>query len=419
MKKRSIVSLLVFALCLFCALSLSAEKVKLTVWAGDIPDDSPDHAFAKAVVEGFQAKYPDIQLDYVGLGNNAFKDKLKVTMASGSGLPDVFQTWGGSVMGGYADAGMLLDLTKDLKDVPGSAAAASAVTWKGKIYGVAPLFAIAGLFVNEGIFAANNLKVPASVEEMEKVCEALKAKGIVPFACGEKDKWPGLALYMYLTNRFGGDASAKAAAAGHKYPFTSDPFVKAAQTYQKWVKAGYFGATPLGDGYGDAQQQMYTGKAAMMISGTWLCGNFASKDLTDQKIGFYAFPALAKGGVGKVTDLMGMTDIGYAASKTGADKKDAVVKFLKYAMSPEAVSADPGRIVAVPGIKAHNPITGQASAIFTTAKTVTFWWDQDLPPSVTSPLNDTIQTFFLPDTDVKKSLADYEKVCQEHKADFK
>jgi len=417
MKKRSIVTLLISTLCLFCALSLSAEKVKLTVWAGDIPDDSPDHAYAKQVVTGFQAKYPDIQLDYVGLGNDGFKDKLKVTMASGSGLPDIFQTWGGSVMGGYADAGMLLDLTKELKGVPGSAAAASAVTWKGKIYGVAPFFAVAGLFVNEGIFAANNLKVPTTVEGFEAVCNTLKAKGIQPFACGAKDKWPALALYMYLTNRFGGDASAKAAS--RKLAYDSESFVKAAQLYQKWVKAGYFGATPLGEGYGDAQQVMFTGKAAMMVTGSWMCANFSSTEMTDQKISFYAFPALAKGSVGKATDLMGMTDIGYAASKTGADKKDAVVKFLKYAMSTEACAAEPGRICSVPGVKAKNPITGAASAIFGGAKTVTFWWDQDLPPSVTSPLNDTIQTFFLPDTDVKKELSKFEALCVEHKADFK
>jgi ABC-type glycerol-3-phosphate transport system substrate-binding protein len=403
---------MVFVLCLFCALSLSAEKVKLTVWAGDIPDDSPDHAYAKALVTGFQAQYPDIQLDYVGLGNDGFKDKLKVTMASGSGLPDVFQTWGGSVMGGYADAGKLLDLTKDLKDVPGSAAAASAVTWKGKIYGVAPFFAVAGLFVNEGIFKANNLKVPTTVEGFEAVCDALKAKGIQPFACGAKDKWPALALYMYLTNRFGGDASAKASK--RQLAYDSAAFVKAAQLYQKWVKAGYFGATPLGEGYGDAQQLMFTGKAAMMITGSWMCANFSSKDMTDQTIAFYAFPALAKGGVGKATDLMGMTDIGYAASVTAKDKKDAAVKFLKYAMSKEACSAEPGRICSVPGVPAKNPITGQASAVFGGAKTVTFWWDQDLPPSVTSPLNDTIQTFFLPDTDVKKELSKFEALCVEN-----
>jgi len=411
MKKRSIFALAFLAFCLVSS-SVFAEKVKLTVWAGDIPDDSPDHAYAKQLVEGFKAKYPDIELDYVGLGNDGFKDKLKVTMASGSGLPDIFQSWGGSLMGNYADNGMLLDMTKELKNVKSSAAAVAAMTWKGKTYGVAPFFAIAGLFVNEGIFKANNLKVPTTIEDFEKVCDALKAKGIQPFACGAKDKWPALATYMYLTNRFGGDASAKAAA--RKLSFDSDGFAKAAALVQKWQKAGYFGATPLGEGYGDAQNLMYTGQAAMMLTGTWMCANFASKDMTDQTIAFYGVPALAKGGVGKATDLMGMTDIGYAVSKTAANKKDAVVKFLTYAMSPECCAAEPGRLCSVPGVTAKNPITDQAAKVFATAKTVTFWWDQDLPSSVSSPLNDTIQSFMLPETDVKKALASFEKIAVEN-----
>ncbi len=413
MKKRSIFALAILALSMIASTSLfAADKVKLTVWGRDIADDDAAHAYVKALVAGFQAKYPDIQLDYIALGDPGLADKTKITMASGSGLPDIFQSWGGSVMGGYADAGQLLDLSKELKTVPGSAAAAGAMTWKGKIYGVAPFFAVAGVFVNEGIFKANNLKYPTTVEGFEAVCDALKAKGIQPIACGEKDKWPGLALYMYLTNRFGGDASARAAA--RKLAYDSDAFVKAAQLYQKWVKAGYFGATPVGEGYGDAQQLMATGKAAMHITGSWMCGNYSDPNFTDQQLGFYAFPALKSGGVGKATDIMGMTDIGFAATKAAASKKDAVVKFLAYSMSPEAGAAEPGRIASMPGVKAKTALTGQATAVFASAKTVTFWWDQDLPPSVTSPLNDTIQTFFLPDTDVKKSLSAYEALVTEN-----
>jgi ABC-type glycerol-3-phosphate transport system substrate-binding protein len=412
MKKRSIFALAVLACGMIAASPLFAQKTTLTVWGRDIADDSADHAYVKALIEGFQANNPDIKIEYIALGDPGLADKTKITMASGSGLPDIFQSWGGSVMGGYADAGQLLDLTADLKSVPGSAAAQGAMTWKGKIYGVAPFFAVAGIFVNEGIFKANNLKVPSTVEGFEALCDTLKAKGIQPFACGEKDKWPGLALYMYLTNRFGGDASARAAT--RKLAYDSDAFVKAAQLYQKWVKAGYFGATPLGEGYGDAQQLMATGKAAMHITGSWMCAQYANKEFTDQQIGFYAFPALKSGSVGKATDIMGMTDIGFAATKVAASKKAAVVKFLKYAMSPEAAAAEPGRICSVPGVKAKSALTSQAAAVFATAKTVTFWWDQDLPPSVTSPLNDTIQTFFLPDTDIKKSLSSYEALVVEN-----
>src|SRR5208337_1827539 len=314
-------------------------------------------------------------------------------------------------MGGYADAGRLLDLSSELKSIPGSAAASGAMTWKGKLYGVAPFFAIAGVFVNEGIFKANGLSVPTTVDQFEKVADTLKAKGVQPFACGEADKWPGLALYMYLTNRYGGDIFSQAAA--RKARFDNDAFVKAAQLYQNWVKKGYFGDKPLGEKYGDAQQLMATGKAAMHITGSWMCAQYSSKDFTDQNLGFYAFPEL-KGGKGKVTDVMGMTDIGFAATKAGESKKAAIVRFMTYAMSPDAAAAEPGRISAVPGVKAPSPLTTMASGVFSKAKTVQFWWDQNLPPAVTTPLNDTIQTFFLADTDVKASLTKFEELATQN-----
>jgi raffinose/stachyose/melibiose transport system substrate-binding protein len=413
MKKMNVVLLVLLAISMFVLLpSCGPKKSGLTIWGRDVTDDDPAHAYIKATIAGFQKKYPNIKVEYVAQGDPGLMDKTKVAMASGAGLPDVFQSWGGSVMGGYADNDRLLDLSAELKGIPGSAAAAAAMSWKGKTYGVAPFFAVAGIFYNQGMFDKLGLTAPATVEEFEKTCDALKAKGLQPIACGDKDKWPGLALYMYLTNRFGGDASAKASARALAYD--SDAFVKAAQMYQKWVKAGYFGKTPLGEAYGDAQQLMATGKAGMMITGSWMCGNFADPKFTDQKISFAAFPALASGGVGTAADVMGMTDIGFAATKAGAAHKDAVVKFLTYAMSVEACSAEPGRICAVPGVAAKNPITGQASDIFAKASSVTFWWDQDLPPSVTTPLNDTIQTFFLPGTDVKKSLSAFEKLATEN-----
>ncbi len=411
MQKRVLFVFMAVACCLLLAMPAFSQKVKLTVWVIDLPDDDPSHAYSKALSTGFQAANPDIDLEYVPLGNDPLKDKTKVAMATNTGLPDIFQTWGGSVMGAYADAGRLLDLTSDLKSVPGSSAAASAMTWKGRIYGVAPFFAIAGLFVNEGIFKDNNLEVPTSVADLAKVADAIKAAGIQPFACGAKDKWPTLALYMYLTDRFGGDIFTKAAA--RKARFDSDPFVKAAQLYQDWVKKGYFGDQPLGEAYGDAQQLMATGKAAMQVSGSWLCSNYASKDFTDQTIGFYPFPII-RGGKGLATDVMGMTDIGYAATKQAAAKRAAVVRFMKYAMSPDAAQADPGRVTSVPGVKAPSHLTEMASAVFGKAKLVQFWWDQNLPPAVTTPLNETIQTFFLPDTDVKASLTKFEQLATEN-----
>jgi raffinose/stachyose/melibiose transport system substrate-binding protein len=409
MSKRVVIALAAMICCLAITAPAFAQKVKLTVWGRDVLDDDPAHVSVAALVKGFEARNPDIDVEWVALGDPGLMDKTKIQMAVGSGLPDVFQTWGGTTMGSYADKGLLLDLTAELKNVPGSAAAAAAMTWKGKVYGVAPFFAVAGIFLNEDLFKDKGLSTKfATVADLEKAAATLKAAGVQPFACGAKDKWPPLAMYMYLTNRYGGDIFTEAAA--RKARFDADPFVKAATLYQGWAGKGFFGDKPLGEGYGDAQQLMATGRAAMHVTGSWMCAQYSSADFTDQNLGFYAFPTIA-GGKGKVSDVMGMPDIAYAATKEAASKKAAAVKFLTYAMSQEAGQADPGRIASMPGVVSKSDLTKMAVAVFGQSKTVQFWWDQNLPAAITTPLNETIQTFFLPETNVKTALTKYQELA--------
>jgi len=412
MKRRVFLSALAFVICLALALPVFAQKVKLTVWGIDFADGDPTHAYTKALVDGFRAKYPDIDLDYVALGDDPIKDKIKIGMATNTGLPDVYDSYGGSGMGFYADAGKLLDLTAELRSVPTSSAALTAMTWKGKIYGVAPFFAVGGIFINEGLFKARNLTPPKTYDDLVKVAGALKAAGIQPIACGEKDKWPGLILYMYLTDRYGGsDAYLKAAA--RKARFDGDAFVKAALLVQDWAKKGYFGDKPLGEAYDDANQLMASGKAGMQVTGSWMCALYASKGYTDQTLGFYPFPTMADGR-GPSTDVMAFTDIGFSACAQSASKKDAIVRFMKFAMSPEVVATDFGRVTTVPNVRAPTRLSEMATAVLAKAKVVQFWWDQDLPPTVTTPVTDAIQSFFLPDTDVKNSLTRFENLAIEN-----
>lgn len=398
----------------------AAAKVTLTVWAVDPIDnpDKPDAAYVRAFAQGFQEEYPDIKLDWIAYGTQgaALNNKLKVTMPSNQG-PDIFQSWGGSFMGQFAEAGKLMDLTKELKDVPTSSAARAAMSYKGKLYGVAPFFAIAGLLVNEEIFKEYGLKVPTTVDELEAVAETLKNKGIQPFAVGAKDQWPILATYMYLVNRYGGNIFDDAV--NRKIRFDSEPFVQAGLKIQEWAKKGYFGNKPLSEGYADAQLLMCTGKAGMQISGSWLCGLYSDKKQTDQTIGFYQVPVI-KGGKGSVGDVMGMTDVGFVATKMAEKKRAAVVKFMKYAMSVKACEAENGRVCSVPGVKPPTRLTGMASNnVLANAKTMQFWWDQDLPSAVSTPVNITIQNFLLANTDVKRELGKFEDLVVDNMGPIK
>jgi ABC-type glycerol-3-phosphate transport system substrate-binding protein len=416
--KRRVVFMVVGALALALTAGIfltgcgPSGPVTLTVWGRDVTDGLADHAYVTALVKDFAAKYTNIKLDYVNFGEG-LNDKIKVAMSAGSGLPDIIQSWGGRMMGDFADNGKLLDLTNELKNIPGSAAAQAAMTWKGKIYGVAPFFAIAGIFENDGVFERLGLNSdPATIEEVATNADALLAAKIQPFAAGGKDKWPVLHLYMYFVDRFGGP-SAFSDAVARKTHFYGEPFIQAADYYQDWVRKGYFGSKPLGEAYGDAQQLMANGKAGMQLTGSWMCANYSDPTFTKERLSFHQFPAFASEGQGVATDVMGMTDIGWAATKEASKKKDAVVKWMTYAMSKDACAFEPGRVCSVPGVEAKNPLTTQASEVFANATYVEFWWDQNLPAAATTPVNDVVQVIFLPNGDVKKALEDFDKLMDD------
>lgn len=414
MKKRLILLVVsIFALILifgviFTGCKKSSGAAKLTIWGRDVLDNQPDHAYITALIKDFQAEYPNITVDYVNLGEG-LNEKIKVAMSAESDLPDIIQSWGGRMMGDFADHEKLLDLTKELKDIECSDAAKEAMSWKGKIYGVAPFFAIAGIFQNSGIFEKYGLSPATTIEELEENCKVLLANGIQPFAAGGKDKWPVLHFYMYLVDRFGG-STAFSDAVARKTHFYNDTFMEAAEFFQDWIKKGYFGKKPLGESYDDSQLLMASGQAAMQLTGSWMCAMFSSSDFTKEKLTFQPFPAFASGGKGLETEVMGMTDIGFVATKKAADNKDAVVKFMKFAMTKEACSFEPGRVCSVPGVEAKNPLTTQASEVFSNATYVEFWWDQNLPAAATTPVNDVVQVMFLPNGDVEKALKDFDKL---------
>jgi raffinose/stachyose/melibiose transport system substrate-binding protein len=396
-----------------CGGAAATGPVKLTVWAVDPIDvTNVQSAYVRALVENFQKANPNITIDWVpfGAAGSALNDKVKVAMANDE-EPDVLQSWGGTFMGQFADAGKLLDMTNELADIKCSDAAKNAMSWKGKTYGIAPFFAIAVLFVNQGMFDKMNLTVPKTIAELEAVCDKLKAAGIQPLASGAMDKWPILHTYMYLVNRYGGDIFTDAVA--RKAKFTDEPFIQAGLKMQEWAKKGYYGTKPLAEAYGNAQTLLATGKAGMCLTGTWMCGMWSDPKQTTQTIAAYPYPILV-GGKGTAEDLMGMTDVGFIATVKAQDKKDAVSKLFHYAMTVDALKAETGRVATVEGVPAPTKLTGEASAIMAKAKSVQFWWDQNLPQTMTGPVNDMVQSFLSPQTDVKAACANYEKLAEQN-----
>lgn len=134
--KKSIF-LVMFALALVISLSLSGyAKVTLRLaWWGS----QGRHERTQKIIQMFEAKYPDIDIEPVFLGWSGYWEKMAV-QAAGKALPDVWQQ-DYICLGQYARRDLLLDLNPyvengslDLKNVEESAISGGVI--RGGLYGV-------------------------------------------------------------------------------------------------------------------------------------------------------------------------------------------------------------------------------------------------------------------------------------------
>ena len=378
----------------------------LVIWVGQTDDASPSNAYMRALDKNFKRRNPDIDVKWEIIKADALDQRVQTSLASDRG-PDIFQTYGGELFRRHAAAGRLLDMTDELSGIPASGVAKSIMSFNDRLYGVAPVFVVAGLYINEEIFRKLRLNVPANLGELEKIANVLNAEGIQPFACGAGDKWPVLAAYMYLVNRFGGDAYERVIE--RRMRFNSDPFLRAGNKIKEWAEKGFFGNNPMGESFGTATALMKTGRAGMMVAGSWLCKEFSDRSQTDQAIGFVPFPVVI-GGMGETGDVMGMVDVAFAARRSADVKRDIVLRFFEYAMSTEARLADPGLVYSVPGVNPAFACIAEGNGLIARARSVQPLWDRDLPPVLREPVNDIISSLLAPGTDVREALARLEEL---------
>jgi raffinose/stachyose/melibiose transport system substrate-binding protein len=247
-------------------------------------------------VNRFKAANPDYKVNVTMVANDAYKQKLAVAMSSGQ-TPDVFISWSGGPMIEFVNANALADLTPYMNSNSYKAkfldAAIAQVAYKDKLWGV-PVenVAIASVFYNKDIFAQYNLKVPATIAELESVADTLLANNIKPFSLANKTQWTGSMYFMFFATRRGGVAPFAKALEGTG-SFTDPAFIYAGQKIQEWVDKGYFntGFNGLDEDSGQSRQLLYRGEAAMIVMGSWFISTVMGENPDfAKKIGLFNFP---------------------------------------------------------------------------------------------------------------------------------
>lgn len=140
-------------------------------------------------------------------------------------------------------------------------------TEDGKMFAV-PFAAVSqAVYYNKDLFAANNIAISNTFEELLTACETFEAAGITPFSNGAAEEWDILeCLFLGMLPNYIGGATGRASYESGEAKMNDENFVAAFTDVAKlapYLPEGFEAVT-----YNDSQVIFATGKAAMFMDGS-------------------------------------------------------------------------------------------------------------------------------------------------------
>jgi multiple sugar transport system substrate-binding protein len=203
---------------------------------------------------------------------------------------------------------------------------------QGKQYGVPHSYYQWGFFYRKDLFQKVGItEAPKTWADFVSACEKLKASGVEPITIGSKDLWPTAGWFDYINLRSNG-LKFHQELMGGSVPYT-DERVKA--VFAKWkelLDKGCFMKNHASMSWQDSQAPLFQGKAAMMLMGNFITGNFPAN--VAGSMDFFRFPEINPA-AGKAEDAPMDALLVPAKAKNKEDAK----KFLAYVMRPDVQTA--------------------------------------------------------------------------------
>jgi raffinose/stachyose/melibiose transport system substrate-binding protein len=219
------------------------------------------------VVEAYEKANPEVTIDLEQVGDQPFKDKIRVLSAANE-LPDIYFSWAGDFANKFVRANLAADLSEVIAPDTewGSTfapAALKAFEYDGKYYGMpinldGKYLAYSGAaFTKAGISAP-----PTTMAELLDACGKLSTAGYTPIAFGNQYGWPAI-HYITQLNAFNvaPDTLAKdyAPATGE---FTDAGYIQALEQFKTIIDT-CANKDANGLSHEAAQANLLSGKAAM------------------------------------------------------------------------------------------------------------------------------------------------------------
>lgn len=387
----------------------AGSRNKIQVWA---LQDANNQPVIEKGIANFN-RYSVIHAELLTYGNDAYKQKLQVSMGSPN-APDVFFNWGGGNLAQFVESDNVVDLTNRLARDPDANVFLPSVMRVGQVndrqYGL-PMNGIQPvvLFYNKKVFDEAGVKPPTTYDELLSLVDTFKRRDITPIALPGSQGWTELMYLEYLLDRIGGPEKFQAVAEGKPGAWRDPAMLRSLAMCQDLAERGAFGSRFASINYDNtgASKLLATGKAAMFLMGSWEYASQASNNpdfVGAGHLGWVPFPVVT-GGEGDPQNVVGNPS-NYFSVTSKSSHRDAAVNFvIEMTTSPEYIAAliEAGQVPALVGVE--DQLAGGANADFARftyrlvadAKNFTQSWDQALSPSVGSELLTNLQKLFLSD----------------------
>jgi raffinose/stachyose/melibiose transport system substrate-binding protein len=201
---------------------------------------------------------------------------------------------------------------------------------EGHLYGIANTAQFVGVYYNKAIFDQLGIGIPETFEDLQVSLATIKEAGITPIVYGNLEGWPGIHLYSAVQHLFTTTDELDTLIFNRGGSWKTEGNTEAAVIIQDWVSKGYLTEGFSGIGYDDSWSLFLQGQGAMMITGTWITGEFVG----NPDIRFFLMPPLAAN-AGTVPPHVAGTEVPFTISPK-TPNADLAAEYINFMHSPRA-----------------------------------------------------------------------------------
>ncbi|MEY3961418.1 MAG: hypothetical protein RIR14_2072 [Pseudomonadota bacterium] len=354
-------------------------------------------AAMEALIADFEAANPDIDVQLTNFDHEGYKTAIRNFLTTDP--PDLANWYAGNRMAPFVEAGQFLDVT-DVWEANGLndalASAAASMTIDGKKWGIPYTYYQWGIYFNKDAYKAAGVEVPPATgvdwATFVSNCEKFSAAGIDCLTTGTKALWPGAGIFDYMSLRTNGYEWHMDLANG-KVAWTDESVRKVFAELAKIQP--YVTANHAAIDWQDAAALLVQGKAANYVMGNFAVGVFKEGGMTNDNLGFMAFPEITPG-IPRAEDAPTDTIHIPAGAKNVEDAK----KFLAFVASADAQTKLNAAIGQLPTNKnstvaADDPFISAGFEMLSSAYALAQFFDRDAPAEMAKAGMEGIQEFLV------------------------